>query len=284
MTNSLTSPAYSNLSEDDMIENDIKVLNSLSLDLSVLRQNMMFSGLEATSHNINRKQSDLKLFEFGKTYKLINQDRIEAKKLSLFITGDLSKKNWNSDKVKSDYYYTKGIVKSILERIGIKNTLSKPTTLSNLADGESLFLGKKEIVTYGSVKQIILDSFNIDQEVFYVEFKWDSIISMTNNKPIHVNEIPKFPEVSRDLSLLLDKNVDFESIYNSCIKIDKKLIKDVSLFDVYEGSKLPENKKSYGVSLNISSNEKTLSDKEIDNLMNKIIKNLNSNFGAELRN
>ena len=107
---------------------------------------------------------------------------------------------------------------------------------------------------------------------------------MTNNKPIHVNEIPKFPEVSRDLSLLLDKNVDFESIYNSCIKIDKKLIKDVSLFDVYEGSKLPENKKSYGVSLNISSNEKTLSDKEIDNLMNKIIKNLNSNFGAELRN
>ena len=245
---------------------------------------MMFSGLEAISHNINRKQSDLKLFEFGKTYKLINQDRIEAKKLSLFITGDLSKKNWNSDKVKSDYYYTKGIVKSILERIGIKNTLSKPTTLSNLADGESLFLGKKEIVTYGSVKQIILDSFNIDQEVFYVEFKWDSIISMTNNKPIHVNEIPKFPEVSRDLSLLLDKNVDFESIYNSCIKIDKKLIKDVSLFDVYEGSKLPENKKSYGVSLNISSNEKTLSDKEIDNLMNKIIKNLSSNFGAELRN
>ena len=245
---------------------------------------MMFSGLEATSHNINRKQSDLKLFEFGKTYKLINQDRIEAKKLSLFITGDLSKKNWNSDKVKSDYYYTKGIVKSILERIGIKNTLSKPTTLSNLADGESLFLGKKEIVTYGSVKQIILDSFNIDQEVFYVEFKWDSIISMTNNKPIHVNEIPKFPEVSRDLSLLLDKNVDFESIYNSCIKIDKKLIKDVSLFDVYEGSKLPADKKSYGVSLNISSNEKTLSDKEIDNLMNKIIKNLSSNFGAELRN
>ena len=284
MTNSLTSPAYSNLSEDDEAKNDIKVLNSLSLDLSVLRQNMLFSGLEATSHNINRKQSDLKLFEFGKTYKLINQDRIEAKKLSLFITGDLSKKNWNSDKVKSDYYYTKGIVKSILERIGIKNTLSKPTTLSNLSEGESLFLGKKEIVTYGSVKQIILDSFNIDQEVFYIEFKWDTIISITSNKPIHVNEIPKFPEVSRDLSLLLNKNVDFESIYNSCIKIDKKLIKDVSLFDVYEGSKLPADKKSYGVSLNISSNEKTLSDKEIDNLMNKIIKNLSSNFGAELRN
>ena len=147
-----------------------------------------------------------------------------------------------------------------------------------------MFLGKKEIVTYGSVKQIILDSFNIDQEVFYIEFKWDTIISITSNKPIHVNEIPKFPEVSRDLSLLLNKNVDFESIYNSCIKIDKKLIKDVSLFDVYEGSKLPADKKSYGVSLNISSNEKTLSDKEIDNLMNKIIKSLNSNFGAELRN
>lgn len=284
MTNSLTSPLYSNLSNDDHTENDIKILNSLSLDLSVLRQNMLFSGLDVTSHNINRKQSDLKLFEFGKTYKLINQERIEAKKLSLYITGDLSKKNWNTKKVKTDYYYTKGIVKSILDRIGIKNTLSKPTTLSNLQEGESLFLGKKEIATYGSVKKIILESFNIDQEVFYVEFKWDTIISMTNNKPIHVDEIPKFPEVSRDLSLLIDKNVDFESIYNSCIKIDKKLIKDVSLFDVYEGNKLPENKKSYGLSLNISSNEKTLSDKEIDNLMLKITKNLNLNFGAELRN
>ena len=284
MTNSLTNPAHSSLSGDDHTENDIKILNSLSLDLSVLRQNMLFSGLETTSHNINRKQSDLKLFEFGKTYKAINDERIEAKKLSLYITGDLSKKNWNSNKVKSDYYYTKGIVKSLLERLGIKNTISKPTTLSNLNEGESLFLGKKEIVTYGSVKQIILDSFNIDQEVFYAEFKWDTIISMINNKPIHVNEIPKFPEVSRDLSLLIDKNIDFESVYNSCIKVDKKLIKDVSLFDVYDGNKLPANKKSYGVSLTISSSEKTLSDKEIDNIMNKIIKNLNSNFGAELRN
>ena len=284
MTNSLTSPAHSSLSNDDHSDNDIEILNSLSLDLSVLRQNMLFSGLEVTSHNINRKQSDLKLFEFGKTYKKIEENRVEAKKLSLYITGDLFKKNWNSDKIKSDYYYTKGIVKSLLDRLAIKNTISKPTTLSNLNEGESLFLGKKEIVTYGSVKKEILDSFNIDQEVFYVEFKWDTIISMTSYKPIHVNEIPKYPEVSRDLSILIDKNIDFASIFNSCIKIDKKLIKDISLFDVYEGNKLPADKKSYGISLAISSSDKTLSDKEIDNIMGKVIKNLNSNFGAELRN
>ena len=284
MTNSLTSPAHSSLSNDDHSDNDIEILNSLSLDLSVLRQNMLFSGLEVTSHNINRKQSDLKLFEFGKTYKIIEENRVEAKKLSLYITGDLFKKNWNSDKIKSDYYYTKGIVKSLLDRLAIKNTISKPTTLSNLKEGESLFLGKKEIVTYGSVKKEILDSFNIDQEVFYVEFKWDTIISMTSYKPIHVNEIPKYPEVSRDLSILIDKNIDFASIFNSCIKIDKKLIKDISLFDVYEGNKLPADKKSYGISLAISSSDKTLSDKEIDNIMGKVIKNLNSNFGAELRN
>jgi len=284
MTNSLTSPAHSSLSNDDHSDNDIEILNSLSLDLSVLRQNMLFSGLEVTSHNINRKQSDLKLFEFGKTYKIIEENRVEAKKLSLYITGDLFKKNWNSDKIKSDYYYTKGIVKSLLDRLAIKNTISKPTTLSNLKEGESLFLGKKEIVTYGSVKKEILDSFNIDQEVFYVEFKWDTIISMTSYKPIHVNEIPKYPEVNRDLSILIDKNIDFASIFNSCIKIDKKLIKDISLFDVYEGNKLPANKKSYGISLAISSSDKTLSDKEIDNIMGKVIKNLNSNFGAELRN
>jgi len=284
MTNSLTSPAHSSLSNDDHSDNDIEILNSLSLDLSVLRQNMLFSGLEVTSHNINRKQSDLKLFEFGKTYKIIEENRVEAKKLSLYITGDLFKKNWNSDKIKSDYYYTKGIVKSLLDRLAIKNTISKPTTLSNLNEGESLFLGKKEIVTYGSVKKEILDSFNIDQEVFYVEFKWDTIISMTSYKPIHVNEIPKYPEVSRDLSILIDKNIDFASIFNSCIKIDKKLIKDISLFDVYEGNKLPADKKSYGISLAISSSDKTLSDKEIDNIMGKVIKNLNSNFGAELRN
>ena len=284
MTNSLTSPAHSSLSNDDHSDNDIEILNSLSLDLSVLRQNMLFSGLEVTSHNINRKQSDLKLFEFGKTYKIIEENRVEAKKLSLYITGDLFKKNWNSDKIKSDYYYTKGIVKSLLDRLAIKNTISKPTTLSNLKEGESLFLGKKEIVTYGSVKKEILDSFNIDQEVFYAEFKWDTIISMTSYKPIHVNEIPKYPEVSRDLSILIDKNIDFASIFNSCIKIDKKLIKDISLFDVYEGNKLPADKKSYGISLAISSSDKTLSDKEIDNIMGKVIKNLNSNFGAELRN
>ncbi|MDA8904511.1 phenylalanine--tRNA ligase subunit beta [Flavobacteriaceae bacterium] len=284
MTNSLTSPAHSSLSNDDHSDNDIEILNSLSLDLSVLRQNMLFSGLEVTSHNINRKQSDLKLFEFGKTYKIIEENRVEAKKLSLYITGDLFKKNWNSDKIKSDYYYTKGIVKSLLDRLAIKNTISKPTTLSNLKEGESLFLGKKEIVTYGSVKKEILDSFNIDQEVFYVEFKWDTIISMTSYKPIHVNEIPKYPEVSRDLSILIDKNIDFASIFNSCIKIDKKLIKDISLFDVYEGNKLPADKKSYGISIAISSSDKTLSDKEIDNIMGKVIKNLNSNFGAELRN
>lgn len=284
MTNSLTSPAHSSLSNDDHSDNDIEILNSLSLDLSVLRQNMLFSGLEVTSHNINRKQSDLKLFEFGKTYKIIEENRVEAKKLSLYITGDLFKKNWNSDKIKSDYYYTKGIVKSLLDRLAIKNTISKPTTLSNLKEGESLFLGKKEIVTYGSVKKEILDSFNIDQEVFYVEFKWDTIISMTSYKPIHVNEIPKYPEVSRDLSILIDKNIDFASIFNSCIKIDKKLIKGISLFDVYEGNKLPADKKSYGISLAISSSDKTLSDKEIDNIMGKVIKNLNSNFGAELRN
>jgi len=284
MTNSLTSPAHSSLSNDDHSDNDIEILNSLSLDLSVLRQNMLFSGLEVTSHNINRKQSDLKLFEFGKTYKIIEENRVEAKKLSLYITGDLFKKNWNSDKIKSDYYYTKGIVKSLLDRLAIKNTISKPTTLSNLKEGESLFLGKKEIVTYGSVKKEILDSFNIDQEVFYVEFKWDTIISMTSYKPIHVNEIPKYPEVNRDLSILIDKNIDFASIFNSCIKIDKKLIKEISLFDVYEGNKLPADKKSYGISLAISSSDKTLSDKEIDNIMGKVIKNLNSNFGAELRN
>ena len=284
MTNSLTSPEFSSISEDDQIENDVKILNSLSLDLSVLRQSMLFTGLEVISHNVNRKQSDLKLFEFGKTYKNIEAKKIEAKKLALYITGDISKKNWKSNNLKSDYYYTKGVVKSLLERLGVNNTISKPTTLLNINEGETLFIGKKEIVTYGSVKQVILDSFNIDQEVFYVEFKWDTITSMISNKPVHVNEIPKFPKVSRDLSLLIDNNIDFESIHNACIKVDKKLIKEVSLFDVYEGDKLPENKKSYGISFVISSNEKTLSDKEIDNIMNKLVKSLNLNFGAELRN
>ena len=284
MTNSLTSPEFSSISEDDQIENDVKILNSLSLDLSVLRQSMLFTGLEVISHNVNRKQSDLKLFEFGKTYKNIEAKKIEAKKLALYITGDISKKNWKSNNLKSDYYYTKGVVKSLLERLGVNNTISKPTTLLNINEGETLFIGKKEIVTYGSVKQVILDSFNIDQEVFYVEFKWDTITSMISNKPVHVNEIPKFPKVSRDLSLLIDNNIDFESIHNTCIKVDKKLIKEVSLFDVYEGDKLPENKKSYGISFVISSNEKTLSDKEIDNIMNKLVKSLNLNFGAELRN
>ena len=120
------------------------------------------------------------------------------------------------------------------KKLGINNTLSNPTTLSNLNEGESLFLGKKEIVTYGVVKNQILNSFNIDQQVFYAEFNWDTIVSIVSNKAIHVNEIPKYPEITRDLSMLLDENIDFESIFNCCIKVDKKLIKEVSLFDVYQ--------------------------------------------------
>ena len=177
----------------------------------------------------------------------------------------------------------KGVVSSIIDRLNLSKANSKPTIDKNLKDGETLILNDKPLVSFGFISQNSLDVFDIEQEVYYVEFNWGNVLGSINKGPVLFQEIPKFPEVSRDLSILIDEDISFESIYNSAYKANKNLIKNISLFDVYIGNNIPKNKKSYGLNFKISDKSKTLSDNEIDHLMKNVTNNLIKEFGAELR-
>ncbi|AXT20513.1 phenylalanine--tRNA ligase subunit beta [Flavobacteriaceae bacterium AU392] len=282
MANSLTSPEYIKLSEQLKEEHNVMMLNPLSNDLSVLRQSMLFSGLETISHNINRKQNDLRLFEFGKTYHNY-ENREEFKHLTLFLTGNKSTERWNTLQSPSDFFYLKGNITAIFERLGISRLKETPVKNDIFSEGLSLNLGKTKLVDFGVIKKPILKSFDISQDVLYADFNWDNILEIAKRNTIKFRDIPKYPEVRRDFALLLDENVTFESIYTIAKQSEKQLLKNVNLFDVYQGKNLPKGKKSYAVSFTLQDEHKTLTDKQIDKIMNKLQNNFEKQLGAELR-
>lgn len=283
MANSLTTPKYMELSEQLDAQHNVEILNPLSNDLGVLRQSLLFSGLEAVAYNINRKRSDLKLFEFGKTYHQYDESREEYKHLSLFVTGNKTEERWNSSGTPSDFFYLKGTVETILQRLGLHRLKSSPITSDLFSEGMSLALGKKKMVDFGLVKKSILKHFGISQNVLFANFNWDNVIEMTKHNNITFKSIPKYPEVRRDFALLLDHNISFEDIYNLSKQTEKQLLKNVNLFDVYEGANLPDGKKSYAVSFTLQDENKTLNEKQIDKIMSKLQTNFEEKLGAELR-
>jgi len=282
MANSLTTPEYIQLSELLKEEHNVTMLNPLSNDLSTMRQSMLFSGLEAISYNINRKNSDLKLFEFGKSYRKLLSGYNEKKHLTLFITGNRTSESWTNTQKPTDFFLFKGYVNSILSRLGFDKSQSTPVTNDIFAEGVSFALGNDTLVEMGTVKKSVLKHFDIKQEVFYAEFNWDLVIKLLSNK-IKFTAIPKYPEVRRDFALLVDSSVNFESIYKIARQTEKSLLKDINLFDVYEGKNLPEGKKSYAVSFTIQDSTKTLTDVQIDKIMSKLQSNFESELGAQLR-
>jgi phenylalanyl-tRNA synthetase beta chain len=282
MANSLTTSSYVQLSELLKEEHNVTMLNPLSNDLATMRQSLLFSGLEALSYNINRRNSDLKFFEFGKTYHKYLSGFEEHKHLSLFITGNRSKENWTNTQTPTDFFLFKGYVNGVLSRLGIQKTQNLPMTSDVFSEGIAISQGNNILVEYGLVKKSILKHFDIKQEVLFADFNWDLILKALSNK-IKFVEIPKYPEVRRDLSLLLDESVPFNAIYNIARQTEKSLLKDINLFDVYLGKNLPEGKKSYAVSFTIQDNTKTLTDVQIDKIMSKLQKNLETELGASLR-
>lgn len=283
MANSLTTPDYVKLSENLKEEFNVMMLNPLSSDLSSMRQSLLFSGLEAVSFNINRKRSDLKFFEFGKSYHKMPGGYDENKHLTLLVTGNRQNESWTNAQSKSDFFLFKGYVNTILSRLGLdKKVISLPFENDVFAEGLALAVGKEVIVEFGTVKKSILKYFDIKQEVLYADFAWDKIQKYVSNK-IKFTDIPKYPEVRRDLALLLDENVKFEQIYNIAKQTEKGLLKDVNLFDVYQGSNLPEGKKSYAVSFILQDDSKTLTDTQIDKIMSKLQGNFETQLGASLR-
>ncbi len=282
MANSLTNADYVRLS--DMLKEDYNVLmlNPLSNDLAAMRQSMLFSGLEAVSYNINRRNSDLKLFEFGKTYHKLLSGYDEPKHLSLFVSGKRIAESWTTPEKPTDFFLFKGYVNSVLSRLGIGKLQHIPVTLDVFAEGIAIAYGNDILVEFGTVKKSILKHFDIKQEVLYADFKWNLILKLIINK-IKFTEIPKYPEVRRDLALLVDNSVAFDAIYNIARQTEKSLLKNVHLFDVFEGKNLPEGKKSYAVSFTLQDHTKTLTEEQIDKIMNKLQKNLETEVGASLR-
>jgi len=282
MANSLTTPEYIQLSEMLKEEYNVTILNPLSNDLSVMRQSLLFSGLEAISYNINRQNSDLKLFEFGKSYRKLLSGYNEKKHLTLFITGNRSNESWTNAQKTTDFFLLKGYITSILSRLGFNKIQNLPTTTDFFKEGIALSFGNEILVELGTVKKSILKHFDIKQEVFYAEFNWDLIIKLLSNK-IKISAIPKYPEVRRDFALLVDTSVSFDSIYSIARQTEKSLLKDINLFDVYEGKNLSEGKKSYAVSFTIQDETKTLTDVQIDKIMSKLQNNFEKELGAILR-
>ncbi|WP_428743045.1 phenylalanine--tRNA ligase subunit beta [Tenacibaculum sp.] len=283
MANSLTKADYIDLSESLNPEHNVEMLNPLSNDLKVMRQSLLFSGLESVAYNINRKQNSLKFYEFGKTYHKYESGYQEDKHLTLFVTGNRTPDSWRVATQASDFFYLKGVVTTLLSRLGIDNLKTTPTKSDVFSEGITLSLGKTKLVELGVVKRAILKEFSIKQEVLFADLNWQNILDLVGKKKIKVTDLPKFPAVKRDLALLLDNKIEFKDIYNLAFQSERKLLKEVDLFDVYEGDKLPEGKKSYAVSFVLQDENKTLEDKQIDKIMQKLQQTFEKNFEAVLR-
>lgn len=286
MNNSLTSSVFVEKLGGNALksENNVQMLNPLSNELDVMRQTLIFSSLEVVAHNQNRQNADLKLFEFGKTYRKTANGYFENKRLLLVLTGNKSVEQWNASKEKTNFYTLKGIVNALLSRMGLNSFLSeKALNESVLEDGVELSLLKQKIGEMGWISGQSKKHFGIKQDVFVADLDWDALVnSLKLNKNIY-KEIPKTFEVRRDFSLLLDQKVTFNQIEELAKSCDKKILRKIGLFDVYEGKNLDEGKKSYAVSFHFQDAEQTLKDQQVDQVMQKIRTELETKLGAELR-
>ncbi len=279
MSNSLTSAKNNELlGQADSVE----ILNPLSIELQVLRNQMISSGLEAISYNINRKNPNLKLYEWGRTYHNNDGRRYEQAHLSLFMTGSKFDEHWKEKEGKLEFFDIKAVIDHLLIRLGIQNLKSQVLD-ENFGQGFALLNGKNQIIKVSSLNKAILKAFDIQQEVFVADINMEVIFDLLKKRKKSYQEPSKYPEVRRDLSMLLNKEVSFEALKKTALQAEQKLLKAVNVFDVYEGDKLPEGKKSYALSFTLLDEEKTLQDQTIDAVMNKLINSFEKEHGAEIR-
>ena len=295
LNNSLTKAAYYDGNETFKSENLVNLMNPLSNDLNVMRQTLLFGGLESIAHNANRKSADLRFFEYGNCY-YYNKERKDAEKvlacysedyhLGLWLTGKRVSGSWAHADEDSSVYELKAYVENIFARLGLN---LRSVVVGNLTDGiYSAALsyhtrGGKLLATVGIVSKKIAKAFDIDNEVYYADINWKNVLQAIKSVKVSYTELSKFPSVKRDLALLLDKNVQFADIERIAYECERKLLKAVELFDVYEGKNLEPGKKSYAISFILQDEEKTLNDKQIDKIMSKLIASYEKQLGAKLR-
>ena len=295
LNNSLTKGAYYEGRNAYAAENCVKIMNPLSTDLNVMRQTLLFGGLESIQHNVNRKRANLRFFEFGNVYtfdpeKANLDDPMQAYKeqyhAALWLTGKRVEGSWAHANEESSFYELSAYVENILRRIGVKPGMIVRKKTENDIFSAGLTIenrGGKKLIEMGIITKKLLKQFGLDAPVFYAELNWTALMKVIKKNEVLYTEVPKFPAVSRDLALLVDNSVEFAQIEQIARATEKKLLKKVELFDVYEGDKLPAGKKSYAVNFILQDEEKTMGDKQIEAIMNKLIAQLKKQLNAELR-
>ena len=291
LNNSLTKAAYYGDNQDTLV----KIMNPLSSDLNVMRQTLLFGGLESIAHNANRKNANLRFFEFGNVYNF-NQEKnnpenpmqaySEQYHFGMWVTGKRVEGSWAHQNEDSTFYELSAYVENVLRRIGLKPGMTVRKKSENDMFSAGLAIenrGGKTLVEMGIIAKKLQKQFGIDNTVYYAEMNWTQLMKATKKNEVTFTEVPKFPAVSRDLALLVDNGVEFAQIEQIARQTEKKLLKKVELFDVYEGEKLPAGKKSYAVNFILQDEEKTMGDKQIDAIMTKLITNIKKMLGAELR-
>ena len=295
MNNSLTKSDYYSQLKSYPQENCVMLVNPLSSDLNCMRQTLLLNGLEVVAYNINRQQNDLKLFEFGNVYSFnpsfdaSEGDALKAyseePRFSIFISGN-GYQSWRNKTACGNFFTLKGYLELLLGKFGVKvANLDYEAAPSDLfAEGLVYKMpGGKEIAVMGTISKARMKQFGIKQPVFAAEIYWNTLLKAVKKNKVQYSELPKFPEVKRDLALLLDENVSFAELRKTALGAEKKLLKSVSLFDVYKGDKIPEGKKQYALSFVLQDAEKTLNDKAVEAVMNKLLGAFQHKHGATLR-
>ncbi|MBQ2958944.1 MAG: phenylalanine--tRNA ligase subunit beta [Alistipes sp.] len=294
MSNSLTKGAYYEGSKTYPVERCVKILNPLSQDLNVMRQTLLFNALEAVELNVNRRNANLKMYEVGNCYayaeEKASEENVLAKyeesyRIGITVTGLATQLAWNTKAEASSFFTLRAAVERLLKRFGIDIYALQSESIDDdlYADAIVFKQGPKELLRMGVVSPIVRKKFDIKQEVYFAEIDFDQLIKMTKKSKVQFKELSKFPEVKRDLALLVDKGVSFSTLRSIAFGAEKKLLKSVSLFDVYEGDKLPEGKKSYALSFILEDRNQTLTDKQIERSMSNIQTQLEQKAGAEVR-
>jgi len=283
LNNSLTAQTNSSLVNDLDPSMDVALLNPLSQELGVLRQSMIFGVLQSISFNLNRKVGGLRVFEFGKTYRLNQGAYQEFDALVLGLAGKANEQHWQSKAESMSFFELKSTVHQLLDSLGIRVSSEENCSQSLWQEGLTAYNGKNALVHYGVIQQKLCKAFDVDLPVLYAEFNWAAIKSLIAQHSIKVKPIAKFPKVKRDLALLLDQQITFDQLKQTALNTEKQLLREVSLFDVYTGKNIPEGKKSYALSFTLQDEHKTLTDKQIDKIMRKLQEAFSREFDAVLR-
>lgn len=282
MNNSLTKGSYFNTKGFNP-KKSIEMLNPLSQDLSVLRQNVLFGGLETVTRNTNRQRPNLKLYEFGNIYEKENENYLQHSALGIWISGLERDENWREGNLNSDLYSLKKEVDFILAKLNLQGFSIKETEAAYFEYGLDYFLNNRLVVSLGSVKREVAKLAEFKGEVFFADLDWAYLAAKAKKQKIQFADLPKYPEVRRDLALLLNKEIQYAALEHAAKKAERKLLQHINLFDVYEGKNLPEGKKSYAISFTLADANATLNDKQVDAAMNRILQTFKKEFDVELR-